>query len=167
MNKPIRSWKLRKPFGKILISLADVDDKIVLLIGDNGYGIFDEFVRKYPDRFFNLGLREQSMVGVAAGMALSGLKPYVYTITPFLVERAFEQVKLDIDQQNVNVKLVGYADYPDQGPTHTEVLTKDICDKIFVNIRTFAPKTEGEVVDAVMLSYTQKFPTFISLKRLK
>ena len=64
-----------------------------------------------PKRFFNMGICEQSIIGLSAGMALEGLKPWVYTITP-LIERPFEQVKLDINQQNVNVKLVGYADYP-------------------------------------------------------
>ena len=58
-------------------------------------------------------------------MAIQGLKPWVYTITPFLIERPFEQVKLDIDQQNVNVNLVGFADYPHLGPTHSEINGKN------------------------------------------
>ena len=59
-------------------------------------------------------------------MALEGLKPWVYTITPFLIERPFEQIKLDIDQQNVNVSLVGFADYPTLGPTHSELNDKKL-----------------------------------------
>ena len=61
-------------------------------------------LENHPKRFFNMGICEQSLIGVASGMALEGLKPWVYTITPFLIERPFEQIKLDIDQQNVNVK---------------------------------------------------------------
>ena len=57
-------------------------------------------------------------------MALQGLKPWVYTITPFLIERPFEQIKLDIDQQKSNVKLVGFADYPSLGPSHSELNAK-------------------------------------------
>ena len=107
---------MRRRFGKIINELAKKDDKIVLIVGDIGYGVFDDFRRENPRKFFNLGICEQSMIGFASGMALEGLKPWVYTITPFLIERPFEQVKLDIDQQNVNVNLVGFADYPNLGP---------------------------------------------------
>ena len=96
---------MRRTFGKIISELADEDDKIYVLVGDIGYRVFDEFREKHPDRFINMGICEQSIIGVSAGMALEGLKPWVYTITPFLIERPFEQVKLDIDQQNVNVKF--------------------------------------------------------------
>ncbi|MDP6725562.1 MAG: hypothetical protein QF536_10290 [Arenicellales bacterium] len=109
---------MRRRFGKIITELADRDENIVVLVGDIGYRVFDEFREKHPKRFINLGICEQSLIGVSAGMALEGLKPWIYTITPFLIERPFEQIKLDIDQQNVNVKLVGFADYPTLGPTH-------------------------------------------------
>ena len=92
---------MRRKFGKIICNLAKKDSKIILLVGDIGYGIFDEFRQKYPSRFFNMGICEQSLIGAASGMALQGLKPWVYTITPFLIERPFEQIKLDIDQQKV------------------------------------------------------------------
>ena len=97
---------MRRTFGKVISELAERDEKIYVLVGDIGYQVFDEFREKHPDRFINMGICEQSMIGVSAGMALEGLKPWVYTITPFLIERPFEQIKLDIDQQNVNVKLV-------------------------------------------------------------
>ena len=103
---------MRRTFGKIITELARKDKKIILIVGDIGYGIFDSFRKEHPDRFFNLGICEQSIIGIAAGAALQGLKPWVYTITPFLIERPFEQVKLDIDQQKANVNLVGFADYP-------------------------------------------------------
>ena len=106
---------MRRKFGKLINELAYKDKKIVLIVGDIGYGIFDDFRKNHPKRFFNLGICEQSIIGVASGMALDGLKPWVYTITPFLIERPFEQIKLDIDQQKANVKLVGFADYPKLG----------------------------------------------------
>ena len=109
---------MRRRFGKIINDLAKKDEKIVLIVGDIGYGIFDEFRKNHPKKFFNLGICEQSIIGVAAGMSLKKLKPWVYTITPFLIERPFEQIKLDIDQQKANVKLVGFADYPISWP-HT------------------------------------------------
>ena len=98
---------MRRKFGKIIDMLAKKDKKIYLLVGDIGYGIFDAFRKNNPNQFYNLGICEQSLIGFASGLALQGLKPWVYTITPFLIERPFEQIKLDIDQQKANVKLVG------------------------------------------------------------
>ena len=126
---------MRRRFGKVITELAGRDENIIVLVGDIGYRVFDEFREKYPDRFINLGICEQSMIGVSAGMALEGLKPWVYTITPFLIERPFEQVKLDIDQQNVNVKLVGFADYSTLGPTHAELDAEKLM-QLFPNIHS-------------------------------
>lgn len=157
---------MRNEFGKLMIELAEKDDKIILIVGDIGYKIFDEFRKKFPERFFNFGICEQSIIGTAAGMALEGLKPYVYTITPFLIERPFEQIKLDIDQQNVNVKLVGYADYPTQGPTHAELDAQHLM-KLFKNIDSYFPKNSKETREAVIRSYNSNRPAFISLKKDK
>ena len=115
---------MRRKFGKLINELAKKDDKIVLLVGDIGYGIFDDFRKIIPKNFSTLEFVNKVWIGTASGMALEGLKPWVYTITPFLIERPFEQIKLDIDQQNVNVKLVGFADYPHLGPTHKELNAK-------------------------------------------
>ena len=134
---------MRRKFGKIINELAKKDNKIVLLVGDIGYRIFDDFRKDNPDRFFNLGICEQSLIGTAAGMSLEGLKPWVYTITPFLIERPFEQIKLDIDQQNANVKLVGFADYPQLGPTHAEIDAKKLMN-LFKNIKSYYPKDSIE-----------------------
>jgi transketolase len=157
---------MRKEFGKAIVELAEKDNKIFLLVGDIGYGVFDEFRKKFPNRFINMGICEQSMISVAAGMALEGLKPYVYTITPFLIERPFEQVKLDIDQQNVNVKLVGYADYPEQGPTHAELDAQHLM-KLFKNIISYFPKNSNETKEALIKAYNSSRPAFISLKKDK
>ena len=96
-------------------------------------------------------------------MALEGLKPWVYTITPFLIERPFEQIKLDINQQKANVKLVGFADYPTLGPTHAELNAKKMM-KLFNNIKSFYPKDSLETKKIVGKCYKIKGPTFISLK---
>ena len=104
---------------------------------------FDDFRRDNPDKFFNFGICEQSIISCAAGMAIEGLKPWVYTITPFLIERPFEQIKLDIDQQNLNVDLVGFADYPTLGPSHSELNAKKLM-SLFKNIRSFYPKNSKQ-----------------------
>ena len=154
---------MRRKFGKLIDKLAKKDKKIYLLVGDIGYGIFDDFRKNHPNRFLNLGICEQSLIGVAAGMSLEGLKPWVYTITPFLIERPFEQVKLDIDQQKANVKLVGFADYPTLGPTHSELNGKKIS-KLFKNIKSYFPKDTIETEKKILKCYKNKGPNFISLK---
>ena len=154
---------MRRKFGKIICDLAFKDKKIVLLVGDIGYGIFDEFRKSHPKRFFNMGICEQSLIGTASGMALEGLKPWVYTITPFLIERPFEQIKLDINQQKVNVKLIGFADYPNLGPTHSEINARKLM-SLFKNINSYFPKNSDETEKSILKCYKTKKPCFISLK---
>ena len=154
---------MRRKFGKILNNLAKKDKKIILLVGDIGYGIFDDFRKNHPKRFINLGICEQSLIGFAAGLALEGLKPWVYTITPFLIERPFEQIKLDVDQQKANVKLVGFADYPTLGPTHSELNAKKLM-QLFKNIKSYFPKNGMETEHVVNKCHKSNGPTFISLK---
>jgi transketolase len=154
---------MRRRFGRLITELADRDEKIYALVGDIGYRVFDGFRERHPKRFINMGICEQSMIGVAAGMAIEGLKPWVYTITPFLIERPFEQIKLDIDQQKVNVKLVGYADYPTLGPTHNELDAKKLM-QLFRNIDSFFPTDGDETQSAVYQAYEKTGPAFISLK---
>ena len=154
---------MRRRFGKVLCDLAKKDDKIHLIVGDIGYGIFDDFRKSHPKRFLNLGICEQSIIGVASGMALEGMKPWVYTITPFLIERPFEQIKLDINQQKANVNLVGFADYPNLGPTHSEINAKKLI-SLFSNIKSFFPKNSNETEKFVKKTYRINGPTFISLK---
>ena len=154
---------MRRIFGKVINELAKKDKKIVLIVGDIGYGIFDDFRRDNPDKFFNFGICEQSIISCAAGMAIEGLKPWVYTITPFLIERPFEQIKLDIDQQNLNVNLVGFADYPTLGPSHSELNAKKLM-SLFKNIKSFYPKNSKQTKKIVQNCYKIKGPTFVSLK---
>ena len=154
---------MRRIFGKTMNEIAKKDNKVILLVGDIGYGVFDDFRKNHPNRFFNMGICEQSLIGTASGMALEGLKPWVYTITPFLIERPFEQIKLDIDQQNVNVNLVGFADYPSLGPTHKELDAKHMS-KMFKNIKSYFPKDSNETEKYTKKCHNTKGPSFISLK---
>ena len=154
---------MRRRFGNIISQLAEKDEKIYVIVGDIGYRVFDEFRDKFPNRFINMGICEQSIISVASGMALEGLKPWIYTITPFLIERPFEQIKLDIDQQNVNVNLVGFADYPTLGPTHTEINAKKMM-KLFNNIESLFPSDGDETEKMILQAYEREGPSFISLK---
>ena len=154
---------MRNRFGEVMSKLADENENIIIIVADIGYRVFDDFREKYPERFINMGICEQSIISVASGMALEGLKPWVYTITPFLIERPFEQIKLDIDQQNVNVNLVGFADYPTLGPTHTEINAKKMME-LFNNIESFFPSDGDETEKMILQAYAREGPSFISLK---
>jgi transketolase len=154
---------MRRRFGEIITKLAEENDDIFVIVADIGYRVFDDFRDKYPNRFINMGICEQSIISVASGMALEGLQPWVYTITPFLIERPFEQIKLDIDQQNVNVNLVGFADYPTLGPTHSELNAKKLM-KLFNNIEAYFPSDGDETEKMVLQANARKGPSFISLK---
>ena len=97
----------RKQFANWLVKKAEKDKDIMLLTGDLGYPFLDEFAKRFPKRFINCGLIEQSMVGIACGLALMGKKPYVYSTATFLLFRAWEQIRNDIAYQNLDVTLVG------------------------------------------------------------
>lgn len=90
-----------------ILEYALADDRIVLMVGDMGFGVIDLFKEKIPNRLFNFGIMEQGMVGIAAGMAMTGLKPIIYCMVNFLAFRAIEQVRNDIVLQDLNVKLIG------------------------------------------------------------
>ena len=154
---------MRTAFAKEITNIAETRKDVVLLSGDIGNRMFDNFKLIANSRFFNCGIAESNMMSVASGMALCGLRPIIYTITPFLIERPFEQIKLDIDQQNVNVNLVGFADYPNLGPTHSELDAKKMMG-LFKNIKSFFPKDSKETETAVFECWKNIGPNFISLK---
>ena len=156
---------MRYKFGDLIFDLAKRDSRCIVITGDIGFRVFDSLRENFPDRFLNIGICEQSMIGVAAGMSMEGWNPWVYTITPFLIERPFEQIKLDIDNQKANVKLVGYADYPTLGPTHSELDAKVLM-SLLKNINSYFPNTINDLCDIVSSEAKRQGPAFISLKEL-
>lgn len=111
----------RKDIVDKIIPYAREDERIVLLVCDMGFGAIDKFKEEFPDRVFNAGIMEQGTVGIAAGMAMTGLIPIVYSIVNFLAFRAIEQIRNDVVLQKVNVKFIatGVNNYfKFLGPTH-------------------------------------------------
>ena len=156
---------MRKAFGEEIVKLAEKDKSIILISGDVEHEM-TEYKKKFPDRYINIGLCEQSMITVAAGMALEGLRPFVYSITPFLIERPFEQIKIDIDENNLPVVLIGYADYPSHGPTHTPLNAEKLVN-VFNNIKGHFPQSREETSKIINEVYNSKIPSIICMKREK
>lgn len=112
---------MRNTFTKTLLTLARKDKKIILLTGDLGFSVFEEYIQSLPRQYLNMGVSEQNMAGVAAGLAMEGKKPIIYSIIPFTTMRNFEQIRNDICYQNLNVKIVGVGagfSYGTYGHTH-------------------------------------------------
>lgn len=112
---------LRFQFAQTVHELAHIDKNIVVVVGDISHGIFKPFAKDYPSRYYNIGICEPAMVSLGAGLSKVGLNPVLHTIAPFLIERSFEQLKLDFEYQNQNVNLVsvgGTFDYSQLGCSH-------------------------------------------------
>ena len=156
---------MRIAFGELIAELVKKDKRNYVLVCDIGYGVFDKLREENPDHFINMGITEQAIIGIAAGMAMQGLKPWVYTITPFLLERPFEQIKLDIVQQKQNVKLVSYWDYSTQGPTHITEDVDAICKVL--KIKLIKPKSSEETKKLILEESKKKEPVFFYLTKAK
>ncbi|MFJ5231772.1 transketolase family protein [Kitasatospora sp. NPDC088391] len=112
---------MREQFGRTVTELLDRDPRTALVLADIGVAQFPEAARAHPDRVVNVGIREQLLIGAAGGLALTGLRPIAHTFASFLIERPFEQVKLDLVHQGVGAVLVSAAgsyDWPAGGRTH-------------------------------------------------
>jgi transketolase len=112
---------LRNAFADEVAHLGVSDKRLVLLSGDIGNKLFDRFKAAAPERFFNCGVAEANMMSVASGMALSGLRPVVYTITPFTTYRCIEQIRVGVCYHKAPVVIVGTGSglsYAELGPTH-------------------------------------------------
>jgi transketolase len=156
---------MRNAFAKTIAALAAQDQRVVLLSGDIGNRMFDSFKERFPGRFFNCGVAEANMVGMAAGMAATGLRPFVYTITPFLIYRAYEQIRLDICYHNVPVVLVGTGgglSYASLGATHHSL--EDIAVlRVLPNMKIVCPCDPLETSLATTASLDNPGPVFIRL----
>ena len=115
---------MRTAFIETLFELAEQDDRIWLLTGDLGYSVLERFAQQFPKRYINMGVAEQNMTGVAAGLALEGKIVFTYSIANFPVMRCLEQIRNDVCYHNLNVKVVavgGGVAYGAAGYTHHSV----------------------------------------------
>jgi len=159
--------KLREIFVKKLIKLAEKDKDVMLLNDDTGFNLLEEFGEKFPGRYINCGITEQTIMGIAAGLSKAGKKVYVYGIIPFAIMRCYEQLRDDVCYHNANVKIVavgGYQYYKFLGFTHNIKGNEDIeILKPLPNIKLYTPKTPAEVEKVIQKEYKRKGPAYIRL----
>lgn len=103
MNKLISKQDVMKEF----YNYFKTDDNMVLLAGDMGFAVLDSYFNNHENRAFNSGINEQATVSMAAGMAMTGLTPIIYSQIPFITMRAFEQLRYDINEHKLNIKIIG------------------------------------------------------------
>tara|TARA_B100001123_G_scaffold441394_1_gene582485 strand:+ start:1440 stop:1901 length:462 start_codon:yes stop_codon:yes gene_type:complete len=138
---------MRNAFVDEITKIAGKNKKIVLLAGDIGYKLFDNFQKKYPNRFYNCGVAEANMTTTAAGLALKGFIPITYTIATFNVYKTVEQIKIDICYPNLGVIIVGVGSglsYAGLGATHHAVEDVGVLRSI-PNIKIVSPADSNEL----------------------
>jgi transketolase len=156
---------MRNAFSAALIKAAQQDERVILLTGDHGYALFDEIRRLIPDRYLNAGVAEQNMVGVAAGLAKSGLRPVLYGLSAFVPIRVLEQIKLDICYENLPVVMIGDGAgfvYGALGASHH--CTEDISTlRAIPNMRILSPADPYEMTRAMELAFAAERPVYIRI----
>jgi transketolase len=156
---------MRNAFAKKITELAGKDQRVVLLSGDIGNRLFDDFKAKFPTRFYNCGVAEANMMGVAAGLAMSGLRPVCYTITPFLTYRCMEQIRIDVCYHHVPVVIVGTGSglsYASLGGTHHSCEEMGML-RLLPGLAVVAPADEMEVRGSLEAALKSEGPTYIRI----
>jgi transketolase len=157
---------VRKKFVQLLHEEMKINNKVVLILGDLGYGHFDKIREEFPNRVFNPGAAEQMMLGMACGMAMEGKIPVCYSMTPFILYRPFEVIRTFIDYEKIPVILAAAGrdkDYADAGWSHWATDDKEHLSG-FKNLKKIWPSSEqleGEFRNII----DTKLPYYVNLKR--
>ncbi len=154
--------KMRQQFPRSIGEIMDRDERVVTLLGDIGVWSFHEVAERHPSRVSNIGILEQAMIGVAAGMAKTGLIPVVHTIAPFIVERAYEQLMLDFGYQGLCGNFIGVgASYDYSGLGHTHYCPGDVdLLSVIPNMQIVLPGTAEELDRLLKEAYDDGQPTY-------
>lgn len=156
---------MRNAFANALIQAAQADPRVLLLTGDHGYALFDEFRRACPEQYLNAGVAEQNMVGVAAGLAKGGLRPVVYGLSAFVPIRVLEQIKLDVCYEQLPVVFIGDGAgvvYSALGSSHQS--TEDIAAlRALPHMTILSPADDLEMTACMNLALTAKGPVYLRM----
>lgn len=156
---------MRNTVINCLIEQARVDERIFLVNPDVGFSVLEKFRDEFPDRYLNVGIAEQNAIGVAAGLALSGKTPFVYSMIPFVTMRCFEQVRLEVAYMNTNVRLIGLGaglTYGPQGATHHAIEDIAIM-RALPNMTVCCPGDPIEARELIKQSYDHVGPIYFRL----
>ena len=156
---------MRAAFSEALVRLAKADPNVLLLTGDHGYALFDDFRRECPAQYINDGIAEQNMVGMAAGLARVDFRPIVYGLSEFVPVRFVEQIKLDVAHDKLPVIFIGDGAgfvYSHLGTSHQS--TEDIaCTRAIPDLSVYSPADRFEVTACMELAYHSKAPVYLRM----
>jgi transketolase len=158
---------LRRFFVDQIYQQMKTNSQIVVVTGDLGYKLWDQVRNEFPARFINTGAAEQSMVGVAVGLAISHKIPLVYSISPFLLYRPFETIRNYLHHEKIPVKLIGSGrnrDYHNEGFSHWVEEDQQLLSAL-PNIKTSWPDTVSEISSIIPTMLSDQLPWYINLKR--
>lgn len=158
---------MRNTFVRVLDKIAEKDERVICVIGDTGFSVFEEFEKKYKDRFVNIGIAEQNFVSFGAGLAAMGMKPFIYNVVSFMTYRAFEQIELDVSFQENPVVLVGVGGghaYGPAGPTHHGYFDLSLMTSL-PNMTVICPGDPIEMEAAMYAAYKLDSPVYIRIGR--
>lgn len=156
---------MRKQFKETVSELAAVDDKVLVVLGDISHFLFMPFQEKYPDRCYNMGICENALISVTAGLSSQGFHPFVHTITPFLTERCVEQIKVDMcyNQLGGNIVSTGASfDYAWDGATHHAYMDLAIL-RMLPGMEVTQPGNQKELDVLMRSQYNNGKPTYFRL----
>jgi len=156
---------MRAAFSSALIRLAKANPDVLLLTGDHGYALFDEFRKACPAQYINAGIAEQNMVGMAAGLCRLGFRPFVYGLSAFVPLRVVEQIKLDVAHDRLPVVFIGDGAgfvYSHLGTSHQA--TEDIaCARVIPDLAVYSPADRFEVDTCMQLAYESAGPVYLRM----
>ena len=158
---------MRKVFARELVDLAERDERIVLLTGDLGYTVLEPFAERFPDRFFNVGVAEQNMVGLATGLAEAGFVPFCYSIATFGTLRPYEFVRNGPLAHDLPVRIVGVGggfDYGENGLTHYALEDVALM-RVQPRMTVLAPADDDQAAAAVRVTADLSGPAYLRVAR--
>jgi transketolase len=158
---------MRKIFINQLVKEATKNKKIVLIVGDLGYGVVEPFKKKFPDRFFNAGVAEQNMAGLASGLALRGFHVFIYSIANFPTFRCAEQIRNDIDYHKLSVTIVSVGaglGYGNLGYSHHAIQDYSLL-RSFPNTLIASPANNEEIIGSMNYLFKNPQPSYLRLNK--
>ena len=159
---------MRERFVEVLLKNAIANPKIVLITGDLGYGVLDKFAEQLPNQYYNLGISEQSIMGIAAGIASRGFRPFVYSIANFPTFRCLEQIRNNVNYTGVPVTIVSVGagvSYGTHGYTHHAIEDISIM-RVFENIKIHSPSSDAELDYCLKQIIQNTKPAYLRLGRI-